>query len=62
MLALAKLKASKNGVNIRFVQAVIRRFDLGETFKFVFLFQANLYPVFTHAKMLRIASHVFDGI
>jgi SAM-dependent methyltransferase len=37
MLDLAKLKASKRGVSIRFIQGDIRNFDLGEKFKFIFI-------------------------
>jgi SAM-dependent methyltransferase len=37
MLDLAKLKASKRGVSIRFIQGDIRSFDLGEKFKFIFI-------------------------
>lgn len=37
MLHLAKLKASKNGINIRFLQGDMRNFDLGEKFKFIFI-------------------------
>jgi SAM-dependent methyltransferase len=37
MLDLAKLKASKDEVNIRFLQGDIRSFDLGEKFKFIFI-------------------------
>lgn len=37
MLGLAKLKASKDEVNIRFLRGDMRSFDLGEKFKFVFI-------------------------
>jgi 2-polyprenyl-3-methyl-5-hydroxy-6-metoxy-1,4-benzoquinol methylase len=37
MLNLAKLKASKVEVNIRFLQGDMRSFDLGEKFKFIFI-------------------------
>ena len=37
MLDLAKLKVSKNEVNIRFLQGDMRSFDLGEKFKFIFI-------------------------
>ncbi len=37
MLDLAKSKASKRGISIRFIQGDIRNFDLGEKFKFIFV-------------------------
>lgn len=37
MLNLAKLKASKSVASIRFIQGDVRRFDLGEKFKFIFI-------------------------
>jgi 2-polyprenyl-3-methyl-5-hydroxy-6-metoxy-1,4-benzoquinol methylase len=37
MLDLAKLKVSKRGVRIRFIQGDIRSFDLGQKFKFIFI-------------------------
>jgi len=37
MLNLAKLKASKDKVNIRFLPGDMRSFDLGEKFKFIFI-------------------------
>jgi SAM-dependent methyltransferase len=37
MLQLAKLKASKDGANIRFIQGDVRSFDLREKFKFIFI-------------------------
>lgn len=37
MLDLAKLKASKDELNIRFLQGDMRGFDLGEKFKFIFI-------------------------
>jgi ubiquinone/menaquinone biosynthesis C-methylase UbiE len=37
MLNLAKLKAAKARVNIRFLQGDMRSFDLGEKFKFIFI-------------------------
>ena len=37
MLQLAKSKAFKEGVNIRVIQDDMRRFDLGEKFKFIFI-------------------------
>lgn len=37
MLNLAKLKASKSGLNIRFMQGDMSNFDLGEKFKFIFI-------------------------
>ncbi len=37
MLNLAKLKVSKSGASIRFVQGDMRSFDLGEKFKFIFI-------------------------
>jgi ubiquinone/menaquinone biosynthesis C-methylase UbiE len=37
MLHLAKVKASKSGVNIRFIQGDMSNFDLGEKFKFIFI-------------------------
>jgi ubiquinone/menaquinone biosynthesis C-methylase UbiE len=37
MLNQAKLKASKSGGNIRFIQGDMRNFDLGEKFKFIFI-------------------------
>ena len=37
MLDLAKLKASQDEVNIRFLQGDMRSFELGEKFKFIFI-------------------------
>jgi SAM-dependent methyltransferase len=37
MLDLAKSKASKERINIRFLQGDMRSFDLGEKFKFIFV-------------------------
>lgn len=51
MLHLAKLKSSKSGVSIRFVQADIRRFDLGEKFKFIFIPAQSLSHLHTRAEI-----------
>jgi ubiquinone/menaquinone biosynthesis C-methylase UbiE len=37
MLNLAKLKAAKARVNVRFIQGDMRSFDLGEKFRFIFI-------------------------
>jgi ubiquinone/menaquinone biosynthesis C-methylase UbiE len=37
MLHLAKLKASKSGASLRFLQGDMRSFDLGEKFQFIFI-------------------------
>jgi len=51
MLNLAKLKASKSGVSIRFIQGDIRSFDLGEKFKFIFIPAQSLSHLHTRAEI-----------
>ena len=51
MLALAKLKASTDRLNIRFVQGDMRNFDLGETFKFIFIPAQSLSHLHTRAEI-----------
>ena len=51
MLNLAKLKASKSGVSIRFIQGDIRSFDLGEKFKFIFIPAQSLSHLHTCAEI-----------
>lgn len=47
MLYLAKLKASSERVNIRFLQGDMRSFDLGEKFKFIFVPAQSLSHLYT---------------
>jgi len=51
MLGLAKLKASKSGVNIRFMQGDMRGFDLGEKFKFIFIPAQSLSHLHTREEI-----------
>ena len=51
MLNLAKSKASKAQVNIRFVQADVRSFDLGEKFKLIFIPAQSLSHLHTRAEI-----------
>lgn len=51
MLALAKLKASTDRLNLRFVQGDMRNFDLGETFKFIFIPAQSLSHLHTRAEI-----------
>ena len=51
MLHLAKLKAAKNGVNIRFLRGDIRNFDLGEKFIFIFIPAQSLSHLHTRAEI-----------
>jgi SAM-dependent methyltransferase len=51
MLDLAKLKASKEGVNIRFLKGDMRGFDLGEKFKFIFIPAQSLSHLHTREEV-----------
>jgi len=51
MLNLAKLKALKDEVNIRFLQRDMRSFDLGETFKFIFIPAQSLSHLHTREEI-----------
>lgn len=51
MFHLAKLKASKSGASIRFIQGDIRTFDLGETFKFIFIPAQSLSHLHTREEL-----------
>ena len=51
MLDLAKLKASKDVVNIRFLQGDMRSFDLGEKFKFIFIPAQSLSHLHTREEV-----------
>jgi len=51
MLNLAKLKASKSEVNIRFIQGDMRNFDLGEKFKFSFIPAQSLSHLHTREEI-----------
>jgi len=51
MLDLAKLKASKAELNIRFVQGDMRSFDLGEMFKFIFIPAQSLSHLHTREEI-----------
>jgi SAM-dependent methyltransferase len=51
MLNLAKLKASKARVNIRFMQGDMRSFDLGEKFKFIFIPAQSLSHLHTREEV-----------
>ena len=46
MLALGRLKASERGTNVRFVSGDIRRFDLREQFKVIFIPVQSLTHLF----------------
>jgi 2-polyprenyl-3-methyl-5-hydroxy-6-metoxy-1,4-benzoquinol methylase len=51
MLNLVKWKASKAGINIRFIQGDIRSFDLGEKFKFIFIPAQSLSHLHTRTEI-----------
>lgn len=51
MLNLAKLKASKSRVNIRFIQGDMSSFDLGEKFKFILIPAQSLSHLHTRAEI-----------
>jgi SAM-dependent methyltransferase len=51
MLDLAKLKASKDEVNIRFLQGDMRNFDLGEKFKLIFIPAQSLSHLHTREEV-----------
>jgi len=51
MLDLAKLKASKDEVHIRFLQGDMRSFDLGEKFKFIFIPAQSLSHLHTREEV-----------
>jgi SAM-dependent methyltransferase len=51
MLNLAKRKASKAGVNIRFTQGNMSSFDLGEKFKFIFIPAQSLSHLHTRPEI-----------
>ena len=51
MLHLAAWKASKNGVNIRFLQGDMRSFALGEKFKFIFIPAQSLSHLHTRVEV-----------
>ena len=51
MLDLAKLKASRDEGNIRFLQGDMRSFDLGETFKFIFIPAQSLSHLHTREEV-----------
>jgi ubiquinone/menaquinone biosynthesis C-methylase UbiE len=51
MLDLAKLKASKSGASIRFIQGDMRNFDLGEKFKFIFIPAQSLSHLHTREEI-----------
>jgi len=51
MLQLAKLKASREGVNLRVVQGDMRNFDLGEKFKLIFIPAQSLSHLHTREEI-----------
>ncbi len=51
MLDLAWLKAAERGANIRCIQGDIRRFDLGEKFKFIFIPAQSLSHLHTRKEI-----------
>ena len=51
MLQLAKLKACRDGVNIRLLQGDMRSFDLGEKFKFIFIPAQSLSHLHTREEV-----------
>lgn len=51
MLKLAKFKAHKNGVGVRFIQGDMRSFDLGERFKFIFIAAQSLSHLYTRKEI-----------
>ena len=64
MLDLAKLKASKAGVNIHFIEGDMRSFELGEKFKFIFIPAQSLSHLHTRAEIEEcfacVRSHLAD--
>jgi ubiquinone/menaquinone biosynthesis C-methylase UbiE len=51
MLNGAKLKASQDRVNVRFLQGDMRSFDLGEKFKFIFVPAQSLSHLYTREEI-----------
>jgi ubiquinone/menaquinone biosynthesis C-methylase UbiE len=51
MLNLAKVKASRSGVNIRFIQGDMRSFDLREKFKLIFIPAQSLSHLHTREEI-----------
>jgi SAM-dependent methyltransferase len=51
MLDLARLKTSKSGASIRFLQGDMRSFDLGEKFKFIFIPAQSLSHLHTREEI-----------
>src|SRR5215210_9410546 len=51
MLDLAKVKASKDEVNIRFLRGDMRDFDLGEKFKFIIIPAQSLSHLHTRVEI-----------
>ena len=51
MLQLAKVKASQSGASLRLIQGDMRRFDLGEKFKFIFIPAQSLSHLHTRPEI-----------